>query len=305
MLQLTPQMTLNLKLIVDKDDISGVEPSSDQPACKQFDARIIETVSGYLNHYRQKIQRDFAFFTSSIHDKVGVHEEVDVDNLSFFLLQMPALKNFGKESEESSKLFYGVRDGLRDASTVKDLFYLLSEHTSFLDYQIYIDIAEKYNINVEEEKERYLCNLKEYVNKHSISELVEHKIIPTLRKESSNGSKKLVIKLDIKMSGKLAKLIDLKVAIAELLGFQPYALQLIYIEKGSVLVTFLVPAGAAACVFPIDKKFSKEESKAFRSLSVVWLEYDNCKFHFSAYDPHNIDGEEDGVFQYSLGVATI
>jgi hypothetical protein len=215
---------------------------------------------------------------------------------------MPALKNFGKESEESSKLFYGVRDGLRDASTVKDLFYLLSEHTSFLDYQIYIDIAEKYNINVEEEKEKYLSNLKEYVNKHSISELVEHKIIPTLHKESSNGSKKLVIKLDIKMSGKLAKLIDLKVAIALLLGFQPYALQVYYIEEGSILVTFLVPAGAAACVFPSDKKFSKEENEAFRSLSVVWLEYDNCKFHFSAYDPHNIDGEENGVFQYSLGV---
>ena len=262
------------------DNNSTVQP--DQPASERFDSRVIKTVSGYLKRYKQKIQRDFAFFTSAVHDKVMKHREVTVEDLCYFLLQMPALTSVGEENEEHSRWLCGVRNKFENASTTAKLFYLLSEHTSFLDYQIYIDIAEKYYINVQEEKERYLTCLNEYINKHTISELVEHKIIPRLIcKEFTDASKTLIFKLDIKMSGKFAELIDLKVAVAELLGFEPYALQLIYIEKGSVLVTFLVPAGAADYIFPRHKTFTEGEKQQFRALSVVWLKYENHKFHFS------------------------
>lgn len=94
-------------------------------------------------------------------------------------------------------------------------------------------------------------------------------------------SKTLVFKLNIKMSCKFAEVITLKSAVAKVLGFHPSALRLVSIKRGSVLLAFFIPASAAKYVFTSGKKFTEEENKQFKALSIVWLEYEGHRFDFS------------------------
>lgn len=244
-----------------------------------FPAEVVEDLTHQLKCYREQIQTNYAHFVSSIHDKLVDRREVSVSNLRFFLLNLPALAC--DDNKEHHKLLYGVKSEIYKATTIEDIFFLLTEYTSFLDYHIYLDIAVKYNINIEKEKSDYLDRLNDYVEKHKVSDLVS--AIPTLCKftdQFSDMSKTLVFKLNIQLSCKLANLITLKSALAKLLGFNPSALRLISIETGSVLVAFLIPAFAAEYIFHVDKGFTQHENEKFRALSVVWLEYDHRRFDF-------------------------
>jgi hypothetical protein len=140
----------------------------------------------------------------------------------------------------------------------------------------------KYEIEVKKEESEYLKHLNEYVKRHTISDLVH--VLPTMHEYTDlfpEASKTIVFKSNIRLSGKFADLVDLKSALAKLLGFHPSAMRLISIEKGSVLVHFVVPSFAAEYIFKSDKKFSKPEKEQFQALSIAWLIYDNRKFNFA------------------------
>lgn len=252
-------------------------------ASECFSPEILEDLTHQLKCYREQIQTEFAFFVSSIHEKLVTNEAVSVSNLRFFLLHLPALTC--EDDDEHCKLLYGVKSEFQKVTTVDDILLLLNRYTSFLDYHIYLSITAKYKIDIEEEKSEYFKHLKEYVNKHKISDLVN--VIPMICKHNhqfDDISKTLVFKMNIKMSCKFAKLITLKSAVAKLLGFHPSALRLISIKRGSVIVTFLIPTFAAEYVFISRKKFTQQEMKQFRALSIVWLEYEGLRFDFSGKD---------------------
>lgn len=239
----------------------------------------MEDLTHQLRCYTEQIQTEFAFFVSSIYEILMAHEAVSAYNLRFFLLHLPALTC--EDEEEHCKLLYGVKSEFQKATTVDEILLLLNRYTSFLDYHIYLSITAKYKINIEEEKTEYFKHLKEYVNKHRISDLVN--VIPMMCKHNdqfADISMTLVFKLNIKMSCKFAELVTLKSAVAKLLGFHSSALQLVSIKRGSVLVTFSIPAFAAECVFTSGKKFTQHEKKHFELLSVVWLEYEGHRFNF-------------------------
>lgn len=256
----------------------------------------MEDLTHQLKCYREDIQTEFAFFVSSIHEKLVTHDAVTVSNLRFFLLHLPALTC--EDDDKHSKLLYGVKSEFQKATTVDDILLLLNRYTSFLDYHIYLSITTKYKINVQNEEEEYLKHLKEYVNKHRISDLVN--VIPTLCKHSdqfADISKTLVFKLNIKLSCKFAEVINLKSAVAKILGFRPSALRLVSIKRGSVLLTFSIPASAARYVFTRSKNFTKEEKKQFEALSVVWLEYEGRRFEFGQLSESDVkkDKEQTGM----------
>lgn len=238
------------------------EPNQAEMASDCFNPQVMEDLTHQLKWYREQIQTEFAFFVSSIHEKLMAHEAISVSNLRFFLLHLPALTC--EDDDEHCTLLYGVKGEFQKATTVDDILLLLNRYTSFLDYHIYLSITAKYKINIEEEETEYLKHLKEYINKHRISDLVN--VIPMLCKHNdhfADKSKTLVFKLNIKISCKFAELITLKSAVAKLLGFHPSALRLISIKRGSVLVTFSIPAFAAECVFTSGKKFTQHEMKCY------------------------------------------
>ena len=247
--------------------------STNTPAVPAFGPDVIEDLTHYLKCWKRDIQDIYALFVSCVHDKVVADREVSASNLCFMLLNLSALQC--EDSSKHSKLFYEVRKKFCEAESVDAIFCLLSEYTSFLDYDIYLRIANKYKIDIKQEKSEYLKHLSDYVNKHRISELVQ--LLPTLSnytEKMADVSKTLVFKLNIKLSCKLADLIELKSAIARVLGFNPTALRLVGVNEGSVLVTFLVPALAADLVFVQGKIVTPQTREELFALSVLSIEYD-------------------------------
>ena len=124
-------------------------PSS-VPNLSDLDPEVRESLQIQLDLNWMEIQKHFALFTSFIHDKVVDHADVTVRNLCYLLLQLPALVR--DSHTKNSNPFYSATAELEKATTVEQLFRLLIRHTTFLDYEIYVTIAEKYGINVEVKK---------------------------------------------------------------------------------------------------------------------------------------------------------
>ena len=159
-------------------------------------------------------------------------------------------------------------DDLNDAKTVEDLFFLLRGKTSFLDYQVYESLRQKFLSKEKDKLLRYPKYLVDYVNKHKISEFLQ--INPGL-KEHTSGSK-LTLKFGgIEEVDQIAKVLDIQQALATVLSVSASALRLFNIERGCVLVTFLVPNHIASTLFPHGLEFTQEQMAQLRALLVEWI----------------------------------
>ena len=94
------------------------------------------------------------------------------------------------------------------------------------------------------------------------------KINPKLEK-ISQSSEKLVLKFNIPLVCEVAKVFDLKDAVAEYLGMKSYTLRLMDIEEGCVVVTVLLPTAVANYVFA--NGLTPKQEADIRALSVLWL----------------------------------
>lgn len=101
---------------------------------------------------------------------------------------------------------------------------------------------KKYGIKADSEDLKYPEDLIDYIHKHKISEFLS--INPRLE-TVPDSLKKLTLQFDVKGASKIAKVCNLKRAIAGILKLNPSALQLVDIEKGCVVVTFLIPTEVA------------------------------------------------------------
>ena len=166
---------------------------------------------------------------------------------------------------------------LNKAESITDIIvFLKNQCSSFLDYEIFQGIAKKYNINEDREELRYGEHLKAYVDMHKVSEFIQ--INPLLK--SKDNSKKLTLKLDIQSTCRLAKVVELKESIAEVLKLNPSALHLVDCKNGCVVVTFSIPADVADLLFTTDTEFTPHQVDQFRAFSVLWIECNNQSFHF-------------------------
>ena len=208
-------------------------------------------------------------------------KEVSVTDLRSFLLNLPA---FQSGCNEQCNLLSGVKKELDEADTINKIFDLLScECASFLNIAIFQFIVDEYGIEDSRGRDRlkYPEHLDEYIKKHKVSEFVA--VNPALKRHArSEGSVELVLKFNVELTCKLAKVIDLQSAVAKILRVQPSALQLLSIEKGCLIVKFLISAEVADIVFVWDKKLTPEEYEEFRTLEVMWLECNGCKYDFTA-----------------------
>ena len=166
---------------------------------------------------------------------------------------------------------------LEKAKSITDIIvFLKNECSSFLDYEIFQEIAKEYNIVEDREELRYGEHLKAYVNKHKVSEFIQ--VNPLLK--SKQKSKKLTLKLDVENTCRLAKITQLKKSVAKILEVNPSTLQIVDCNEGCIVVTFLIPDAVADILFKVDTKFTQRQMDGFGALSVLWIECNGYTFHF-------------------------
>lgn len=192
---------------------------------------------------------------------------VSPEALRLYLLNVCAFTNsynIGLMSDKKHELAKQV--------SIIDIFNFLSiECSSFLNYGIYEKIMKKYGIKEDREELKYSEHLKDFINRHNISEFV--KISPRLNKHMTNTTK-LVLKFDIETTCTLAKMSGLEKCIAKILRVDPITLQIVDIDDGCVEVTFLIPVSVAGALFTQDTGLTPEQEDELQATSVVWLK---CK----------------------------
>ena len=159
-----------------------------------------------------------------------------------------------------------INTQIQETDTLNKIFDIVSKSASFFHYHIFQRIQDEFCEASDCERKpqlKYSEHFKDFINLHKISEFLDTN--PQL-KIKYTGSEELVFKIDdIQMSDKLVKVVDLQHAIARILKVKPSELQLVNIEKGCVLVTFLSSAAVAESI----SKLSADQKKELQELSIL------------------------------------
>ena len=227
-------------------------------------------------------------------------QNVSAKDVSIFLMSLTAFNH----DKQQDVLLSG--SNLKDAHDIGDIFIiLLEEYASFMNYEIFQTMQERYVIDEGQEALKYPVHLKEYVEKHKITEFVEIKGgLRVIHEKSSGTSQKMTLKIDIKETCKLARLTDLKFEIAKILDITLLGLQLLDVEKGCVVVTLLVVNSIVNAIFTGEKKeiLTQEQMEMFQNLSVQWLKCKEYEWNFMKPQSNTSGKNYTGLHQIMLVV---
>ena len=191
------------------------------------------------------------------------------------------LRLLPSEPDEICDPLQQVRIKLKEAKTINEIIDLVGDNcASYLHCNIFQSILEKYCRDMMDEDEdlKYSEHLKIYVNQLKVSEYVT--INPDLEQYASN-SKEIVLKVDIPMTSKLKKIMEIQSALARILGVLPSDLKLLAIKDGCVTVTFTLPSKMLGKF----RKIPKARIEELKSLSVRWLKCgDGQCTHYHHFD---------------------
>ena len=253
-----------------------------------------ELVKMKLESNLRTIRNCYSSYRAHIYE--SIKDRVSVDSLRMFLLDSPALDCVEDEDERQYKLLSEVKTQLEEAKSVYDILTLLTnECASFLNYEVFYLIQDEFKVDTT--KNLYPDHLKRYINIHKVPEFVA--INPKLE-NFPGASEKLIFKFNIPKISEFGRVVDLKVAIAEILRLKPSALQLIAIDikDGCVEVTFRIPSDVGGYIF---RQLSPKEIDAIRGLPVVWLKYGHYELNFKKKYQSG-DTQQDATEVSSLGI---
>ena len=252
----------------------GADDASSTPGSISDDTRM--DLEYILDGYHKEIVARYASYVLCIRNWFKGESVAD---LRSYLLSLDAFQS-GSNLNSCCKLLSGVKDELEKASTICQIFDVINSCTSFINCELYECMVNDHHIDQGQEVLRYSEHLKNYFERHKISEFIE--ISPKLKK-CTDKSKKLILKLDIKKTSKLAKVIEIKKEIARIFKILPSAIHLYTIDDGCVDVTFCLPRLIADLIFPpeCEKTLSRKEVEKFHSLSVLWLECNTHRYYFN------------------------
>lgn len=254
------------------------------PDSSSLSEGVRENLKQQLEHNFREIKRRYAWYVDILRERIKA-KKINVDELCGFIENLAEFDS--NKNEEQLKV---AKDKLRSAETMCRVFRTISEHcASFLDFEIFEAIRERYGIEQDDDHLRYADHVRAYVEKHKISEFFT--INPRLEKKCVDASDEIIIKFDIHLNNKLDKVVGLKRALANILKVQTTALQLIAIEEGCVIMIYLIPT---FMVQTICRKFTKSQVEEFRSLSALWVICGECKFDFrrAIFDKYDSDAGE-------------
>ena len=241
-----------------------------------LDLVVQEELEFQLTHLRDKIINQYAQFVHRL--CVIVKDKTNIDDFRTFLLRLPALASGLSKQHGGTGLLEDVKEKLDEAKSLNKIFDLLGDKcASFLNYGIFESIREEYCSDIDCPKLRYSDLLKEHIEKHNIKDFFA--INPQLEK-LTDETKTIRLKLDIDLTSKVTRLINIKHTLAAILGVTPRTLQLISVKRGCVVVTFLIQASVGGVVFA-DNMISPKQVQDIRALPALWMEYDGHRWNFT------------------------
>ena len=247
----------------------------DSTLCSRLDSATLEDLEQQLELNLQHIINCYASYVRCICTSIK-QKGIATHDLCSYLMNLRAFKS--GHCKQKPVLLSGIRTELEKAETIDHIFMILSDKcTSFLNFEIFQSMVDEYDIDKSQEKLNYPQYLREYVNKHKLSEFAS--INPLLEKVD-DGSKEVFLKMDIDYTCSLAKLNDLRKPIANILRIKKSALRIVDVKEGCVLVTLLIPAPVADAIFTSDEIFSPQDVCNFQALSVISLECNGYKYNF-------------------------
>ena len=230
----------------------------------------------------EQIMRRYLSFVNCVRMSI-IEKGISAGDLCAYLLALPAFNP--DHGELKFTLLSEVSSHLEKATTINEIFNVLNKmYATFLNYEIFQSMVDDFNIDQSQEKLKYPEHLDAYIKMHKLSEFED---VNPLLKKIECGSKTIVLKFDIDMTCKLAKIQDLSKAVAKILGLRPSALRLLHIEEGCVVVTLLIPAPVADFIFSSDKEFTTEEVKEIHALSMLRLECNGNEYEFLQNDQNH------------------
>ena len=214
-----------------------------------LDPKVCIDLHYQLRKNLETIKTQFASYVSEIYGRIDDKQ-----------INLSKIKQF---------LEHQLNSDLEQANSLDDIFRLLRKRDKtsfhFLNYHIYESLQKNFLPEEENEAFNYPDLLKAYANKHRLSEFLE--INPKLEEINTSGNI-LHIKFDIQASDKLGKVLELQESLAAVLEVRPSELQILNIEQGCVMVTFLIPAHVAKVAFQHVTEFTPEQ---LLKLSVKWI----------------------------------
>ncbi len=226
-----------------------------------------------LDHNRREIQEKYASFVVSLYGAVEA-TGVTLNKFRLYLMGLSAFESEHEGKGEQPIILDSVKAQIENANSIVGIFETLTtDFCSYINIGVFQSIIDRYEIDTDSNEDlQYSSHLKAYLKNHKISEFIM--INPRFRRISKD-SEKLSLKFNVALPDNINKVLDLKCALADVFGLKPSALQLAGIEKGSVIVNFLIPITVATCIFA--SGLTAKQEADIRALSVLWLECRNYK----------------------------
>ena len=164
------------------------------------------------------------------------------------------------QQTSDEKLKFLKHDGL------EEVFSILSDHWSFLDYDLLKSIVKNYGNEHEKSIiEKYQKQLELFCERR-VSEVPKGFI---QNKSEHDLHDEVIIKLN-RDHPRLKHIEDLKPKVCNVMGIEPATLQIIDVRHGCVEVIFLVSRHIS---YVFERPLTKQQWEAFQSASIVYLSY--------------------------------
>ena len=224
-----------------------------------------------LNIKLESIVTRFADYRYCIRGYLETHRKIK--DVCHYLTCLPCSKHKGAKVK---MLLASKRDELLSATTFIEVFIILENFTSYLNYHLFEKIIKQFIPNRKSQEQlEYPSYLKQYIEELKISEF---ELLKPILPKISNDSMKLTIILDIKSTCHLSKITKLRAHIAHIMGFDIATVQIYDIGEGSVVVTLLlfIPS---LCIFPKKLEFTPHQENMLQALSVVKIECNGYTYY--------------------------
>ena len=196
---------------------------------------------------------------------------VDIERLCHSILLLPRdLK------DEHKRVIKEIKAELKDAKSVKDVFYAVDDHWDFLNYSLLQHIIKEC-ASEEMKKEMYEFAQEVFTFRKKTRLHIFFKLFKRKPKKASDKFRKLVTEHDIDLkTATLERVEEIRQDICSELSLPDFSLEIAAVESGSLVITWLVPQSLVAYI----QETMKLSSPSMRNHHVSKLTIDG----FIAYD---------------------
>ena len=209
-----------------------------------------------------------------------VEKKVDIKRLKTYCLSLHP----GRDEHNLTPLSSRAENALEGLDNIYDIIGRLRKFTSFLDYHLFEKLIQNFEIDETQKKLKYPEKLHQYIEKHTVLELME--VHPTLNDPKYvDDTKKLVVILNVQqVTCQMREVVNIGQVVAHIMNLDQSQLLIHNIGGGSVAVTFLIPTLVAQRLFSGCQEciFSQEEIQQLQNVSVTMLKCNGYEFDLSS-----------------------